>query len=259
MQDQTHSGRAPAIVFANAKGGVGKSTLAFLTTLYLAANGKRIAFLDLDNQKTGEACLARYAEGDWITLCDGEAALSHPAAMQGGSYDPTVGCADTPADFIVVDTPAGTDAGNLAFLQPADMLLVPCSESDLDIAATRRFVSNLLTHVPGWRGSGDPPRPAAFDLDAPRPSLSVVPNLIETEAGFYRVKSEISAIPAMPSVRYAAGIRRALQTSREDLDAVETLRSNDAFFRKLLAWAVQTDIARNRWTEERRYARVASA
>ena len=40
------------IVFANQKGGVGKSTLCILFANYLAAKGKDVCIIDTDLQKT---------------------------------------------------------------------------------------------------------------------------------------------------------------------------------------------------------------
>ena len=40
------------VVFANQKGGVGKSTLCILFANYLAAKGKSVCIIDTDLQKT---------------------------------------------------------------------------------------------------------------------------------------------------------------------------------------------------------------
>lgn len=240
METTAERGRAPAIVFANAKGGVGKSTLAFLSALYLAASGHRLAFLDLDGQKTGEDCLARFADGRRIAIHDPDEGLSLPAAASGaaGGFDPTAGC-DTGADLIVIDTPAGLDPDNLAFLRPSDLLLLPCSDSDLDIAATRRFLHRLARRL-SFRL--DLPRGAG----APRPAILLAPNLLAEESASQRIKARIAEVGAMPPVTFAPGIRRALEAPAGELDIVATLRSNEAFFRKLHAWAMQSMTARER-------------
>jgi len=254
METIAETSRAPAVVFANSKGGVGKSTLAFLSALYLAANGKRIAFLDLDDQKTGESSLARFADGQFISICDADEGLSLPAAVNGtaGGYDPTAGCGGNGCDLIVIDTPAGLDPGNLAFLQPSDLLLIPCSESDFDLAATRRFLNRLSAGL-GIRLE------ATRAAGTPRPSILIAPNLVPDESAYRRIKSEISLVGAMPPVTFAPTIRKALESAAGDLDIVATLKRNDAFFRKLLAWAVQVGISRARRAEAWRYAEAASA
>lgn len=262
MQTTKSSGRAPAIVFANSKGGVGKSTLAFLSTLYLAAHGKRLCFIDLDKQKTGEACLARFAEGDRITLAEPDDELALPQEINGGGgFDPTAGVGPgRHADFFVVDTPAGLDAGNLAFLRPGDLVLLPCSESDLDLAATRRFLQQILPGraADGWRDGA-----VALDARAGRgqagASLYLAPNLIEDESGYRRIKAQLSLIPSMPPIYYTASIRRALQRQNGDIDVIATLEANDAFFRKLLAWSVQRQISRVRGTEPQAFSKAATA
>lgn len=257
----TSSGRAPAIVFANSKGGVGKSTLAFLSTLYLAAHNKRLCFIDLDKQKTGEACLARFAEGNRITLADPDEELALPREINGGGgFDPTAGVGSgRDADFFVVDTPAGLDASNLAFLQPGDLVLLPCSESDLDIAATRRFLSQLLPGGAGGWTDGTAALAATAGRRHGGASLYLAPNLIENEAGYRRIKSQLSMIPAMPPVYYTSGIRRALQRQDGDLDVISTLKANDAFFRKLLGWSLQRQISRTRKTQSQGFAKAATA
>jgi len=261
MQTTTSSGRAPAIVFANSKGGVGKSTLAFLSTLYLAAHGKRLCFIDLDKQKTGEACLARFAEGDRITLAEPDEELALPQEFNGGGgFDPTAGIATGGhADFFVVDTPAGLDAGNLDFLQSGDLVLLPCSESDLDLAATRRFLQQILPRrADGW-SDGVAAINASPGRGHARASLYLAPNLVEDESGYRRIKAQLSMIPAMPPVYYTPGIRRALRRQDDDLDVIATLQANDAFFHKLLAWSIQQQISRLRGAQSQEFTRAATA
>jgi len=261
MQTTTPSGRAPAIVFANSKGGVGKSTLAFLSTLYLAAHGKRLCFIDLDKQKTGEACLARFAEGDRITLAETDDDLGLPSGFNGGGgFDPTANVgAGMGADFFVVDTPAGLDASNLSFLQPGDLMLLPCSASDLDLAATRRFVAQLLAAgVNGWAEG----RTAAngFEVRERRgASVFLAPNLVTDNDAYRHIKAQLSAIPAMPPIYQTPCIQRALEGSGVDLDVIATLEANDTFFRKLLGWAMQQQISRSRRTQAKGYTPAATA
>ena len=72
------------LLFANQKGGVGKSALACQIAYYLAESGKRVLFLDLDHQqnstrpisKSGRAAVASFNtyqlfEGQGATLPDG--------------------------------------------------------------------------------------------------------------------------------------------------------------------------------------------
>jgi len=123
------------IVFANEKGGTGKSTTAVHTAVALAASGHRVAALDLDaRQRT----LTRYLENRAATIRRLEAALPQPAfeVLEDHSeagLDAAIGRLSAKADVIVVDTPGRDDPIARAIILRADTLVTPMNDSFVDL------------------------------------------------------------------------------------------------------------------------------
>ena len=123
------------IVFANEKGGTGKSTTAVHAAIALAATGHRVGALDLDwRQRT----MTRYLENRDATMRRLETELpkaayevleDHSEAGLAGA----VGRLSEQADVIVVDTPGRDDEmARLAILK-ADTLVTPMNDSFVDL------------------------------------------------------------------------------------------------------------------------------
>ena len=130
---------ARIIVFANEKGGVGKSTLAFHTAIALAHKGQRVVAIDLDrNQQSLARALVNRA-GSATNLkarlpVPAHAVLEQPCAAQLVQEINRIG---RDADFIVLDT-AGADSPIMRrAIAMADTLVTPinCSFVDLDMIA----------------------------------------------------------------------------------------------------------------------------
>jgi Mrp family chromosome partitioning ATPase len=106
----THGRRCPHfIVFANEKGGTGKSTTAVHTAVALAAGGRRVAALDLD---TRQRTLGRYLDNRGESIKRTGVALPMPRYE---TFDPDKHQLDAviedisrDVDMVVIDTPAAT-------------------------------------------------------------------------------------------------------------------------------------------------------
>ena len=123
------------IVFANEKGGTGKSTTAVHTAVALAATGQRVAALDLDSR---QRTMTRYLENRDATMRRLETDLPHAryevledqseealgAVIQRLSED---------ADVIVIDTPGRDDPVARAAILRADTLVTPMNDSFVDL------------------------------------------------------------------------------------------------------------------------------
>jgi chromosome partitioning protein len=114
------------VVIAGRKGGIGKSTIAGNLTAEFAALGQTVAALDADPQHS----LAAWAQ-------QGEGMLSHCVEkVPRGSADELrvkVRTAQKAADIVLVDTPPGMlDVAYQAMLL-ADLVLLPCGPSPLDL------------------------------------------------------------------------------------------------------------------------------
>ena len=120
---------AHRIVFANEKGGSGKSTSAVHVAVALAAMGRSVAVLDLD---TRQRTLGRYLDNRAATIQREGVALAMPAC---DTFDPAKGVRiearlDAMAeevDFLVVDTPGRDDDHVRAAISSADTLVTPIS------------------------------------------------------------------------------------------------------------------------------------
>jgi chromosome partitioning protein len=123
------------IVFANEKGGTGKSTTAIHTAIALAASGHRVGALDLDSR---QRTMTRYLENRDATMRRLETQLpaaayevleDHSEAGFAAAYERLA----RDADVIVVDTPGRDDEiARLAILR-ADTLVTPMNDSFVDL------------------------------------------------------------------------------------------------------------------------------
>ncbi|MDZ4202155.1 MAG: ParA family protein [Gallionella sp.] len=115
-----------AILIANPKGGSGKTTLSTNIAGYLATQGKRVAMLDMDRQKSASQWLAsRSVDLPEITLLQEQKSAGR-------------------ADWLVIDSPAGLHGKNLEHaLRIADLVVVPIAPSLFDIQASYDFLKSL--------------------------------------------------------------------------------------------------------------------
>ena len=123
------------IVFANEKGGTGKSTTAVHTAIALAASGHRVGALDLDaRQRT----MTRYLENRDATMRRLEKELPQATyeVLEEQNESGLAAAIDrlaSRADVIVVDTPGRDDAIAKAAILKADTLVTPMNDSFVDL------------------------------------------------------------------------------------------------------------------------------
>ena len=124
------------IVFANEKGGTGKSTTAVHTAIALAASGHRVGALDLDSR---QRTMTRYLENRDATMRRLEKQLA--AGRLRSARGPERGRRSTrrstacraDADVIVIDTPGRDDPIARAAILKADTLVTPMNDSFVDL------------------------------------------------------------------------------------------------------------------------------
>ena len=126
---------AHVIVFANEKGGSGKSTSAVHVAVALAAQGRRVAAIDLD---TRQRTLGRYLENraafakrEGIDLPQPLHETFDPAKSAPIGERLDLLAAD--ADVLVVDTPGRDDPHVRAAISRADTLVTPINDSFVDL------------------------------------------------------------------------------------------------------------------------------
>jgi chromosome partitioning protein len=125
------------LAVAGRKGGIGKSTIAGNLTAELAELGWRVAAIDADPQHS----LAAWA-------AQGEGVLSRAVdKVKDGDADALrarVRSLDKVVDLIVIDTPPGMPETTFQAALLADLMLLPCGASALDLFALKEAVSLAL-------------------------------------------------------------------------------------------------------------------
>lgn len=122
------------IVFANEKGGTGKSTTAVHVAIALAYQGARVAVLDLDHR---QRTLFRYLENRMDTERRRSIALpgARFAVFDGPdeqTFDEMAQEISEGCDFLIVDTPGRDDPFALHAATGADTLVTPLNDSFID-------------------------------------------------------------------------------------------------------------------------------
>src|SRR4028118_1144201 len=123
------------IVFANEKGGTGKSTTAVHTAIALAASGHRVAALDLDSR---QRTMTRYLENRDATIRRVEKDLPQVRfevldQLSETSLDAALERLSEDTDVIVLDTPGRDDPVARAAILKADTLVTPMNDSFVDL------------------------------------------------------------------------------------------------------------------------------
>lgn len=126
------------IVVANPKGGCGKSTLAASLAAFFAQNGRAVAVLDCDPQRSA----VRWGQRRHETL---PRVLTVPQTRPGqGLKSGWMLTVPARTECLIVDTPAAIQGHELsALLRSADLLLIPVMPSAMDFAATQAFTELL--------------------------------------------------------------------------------------------------------------------
>ena len=125
---------AHRIVFANEKGGTGKSTTAVHVAVALAYQGARVAAIDLD---TRQATMHRYIENRAETRLRRQIDLPGPACevFRGATTEELEEQAarlSAGADYLIFDTPGRDDPFARHVATEADTLVTPMNDSFVD-------------------------------------------------------------------------------------------------------------------------------
>ena len=128
-------GQPHFIVFANEKGGTGKSTTAVHTAIALAAAGHRVGALDLDQR---QRTMTRYLENRDATMrrLDKQLAYAANEVLEDQSeagLEAAISRLGEQADVIVVDTPGRDDPIARSAILKADTLVTPMNDSFVDL------------------------------------------------------------------------------------------------------------------------------
>ncbi|MCM8558415.1 division plane positioning ATPase MipZ [Sphingomicrobium sediminis] len=128
-------GQPHFIIFANEKGGTGKSTTAVHTAIALAATGVRVGALDLDER---QRTMTRYLENRAKTaerIGADIPMIRHEVLTErtDEAFDAALSRLAANSDFVVVDTPGRDDPMARTAILFADTLVTPINDSFIDL------------------------------------------------------------------------------------------------------------------------------
>ena len=174
------------IVCANTKGGVGKSTLAVHLAVWLHDQGRKVALLDTDKQRSSS---------QWIK--EAEPLVTVRIATTPEECLSEVQGLARSHDFVVGDGPGGLDDVSRTLLILADLALMPITPSILDLRSVQQ--GTAILHF-------------AQGINAGRPDGRLILNKMRTRDTISR---ELKAAAPGLGVAVAANVIRDLQAYRD--------------------------------------------
>src|SRR5580693_6184085 len=120
------------IVVANSKGGVGKSTFAVHLAAWLHEQGKRVTLADCDTQQSSSEWIREAVPGIKAVRLDNPDVILNELPILA-----------LDADFVVADGPGSQTETSRALLLRADMAIVPCKASMLEVRALAKATEVL--------------------------------------------------------------------------------------------------------------------
>ena len=168
------------IVFANEKGGVGNSTLAFHTAIALSDSGKKVAVIDLDH---GQATLSG-ALGNREATCR-LLKVGLPTPRYVAFWQTSAACLSqeiarigSDCAYVLIDVAGGDSPIARRAIAMADTLVTPVSSSFADIDLLGQFdaISLRLKRLGRFSKLVDGLRKARIDAHLPDLDWLIVPN-----------------------------------------------------------------------------------
>lgn len=166
------------IALTNSKGGVGKSTVAVHLAAWGSAQGRRTALVDAD---------AQGASSVWLQ--EAEPAIPISRLQTPDEILDQVPRLATQFDLLVIDGPAGLSEVTRAVLLVADLALLPCGPSVLDLRALQEAI-RVVGQAQRIRGGP--------------PQAVLVPNKLQVQ---YRLTQELLATVQSLGVPALGGLR----------------------------------------------------
>lgn len=123
------------ITIASQKGGVGKSTVCVNLATAMQALGLKTALFDMDSQESSTA---------WSERRSSE--LPHVEPVSARRLQTMLGAAEAQGfEVVIIDTPPAASAEAAEAVQLADLVLIPCRPSLLDLDAIKRTARLVAT------------------------------------------------------------------------------------------------------------------
>jgi chromosome partitioning protein len=120
------------IVVANSKGGVGKSTLSVHLAAWLQEQGHRVTLADCDTQQSSSEWIREAAPDVKAVRLDNPDVILNELPLLAAE-----------ADYVIADGPGSQTETSRALLLRADLAIVPCKASMLEVRALAKATEVL--------------------------------------------------------------------------------------------------------------------
>jgi chromosome partitioning protein len=171
------------IAMVNSKGGVGKSTLAVHFAVWLHDSGHRVILLDCDLQRSSSQWIAEAEQGVRVEVYHSEDEVIEQAPIL-----------QREADIVIADGPAGLKELTRALLLVADVALIPCGPSVLDLRAASEAI-RVVKQAQSIRGG--------------TPEAKLILNKVQPRYRLSRELQDASRSFDIPAASHAVGLRQA--------------------------------------------------
>ena len=211
------------VTFINPKGGVGKSTLALLTSIALASRFTQceVLMLDLDHQATSSRSLKRF-ENSRLRIYDSSEFILESGAPNKSYITSFISEANNDhGEFLVVDTPARISARDYPFLSICDFIFVPTSCADADIYATHDFLNQLVDGGIFAHAKANQ-----------KPCIVLLPNQVVSMKDISELRVAFQNFPALfgKPLPYSLQMRKAFRHDSDDKNLIKVLKYTRRYF-----------------------------
>lgn len=214
------------VMFANAKGGAGKSTLAFLSAIHFAATyDLRVCVIDFDRLRTTYNAVRRFSgsgvQSYYLADEHGEGHRVAPEAVKSA-----LDTRRAASDVVFVDTPAGFPAGSMVPAIQPDAIFVPVAVSDADIMATKAYLPEL-----------EDAAARLGDANGVRPRIMLVPNQVFGDDQALRIRDAFRghAVRIAPALAFSRSLREVFHFEPGDANIASVFLEDGGFFRWMSA------------------------
>jgi len=205
-------------VFCNSKGGVGKSTISFLgsLSLYMIESDRQTTFVDLDSQATSITALQKFTNSRF-TIENCNSYMLETGQLNAGALTQFLTGRRRNGYQVIVDMPAASRPQDLIFVGEGDIVFIPTSASDADIAATHTFLQTLL--VDDRRGKASP-------------FVVVLPNMIDDDEDMQVIRRAFWDFPVFLGrpFSYNRDFRKIFRNRNDDTNILRALQAGSEYF-----------------------------